>query len=103
MFRGLKKSNSETKLGDRLGFGRRSKSGVKSVQASPLPPRPNRGVGRILENIATDTNVPSLHSPRHDTDQFGNNMANKGNNIYTPLIIQGRERAPDDTDLMKRL
>ena len=88
MFRGLKKSNSETKLGDRLGFGRRSKSGVKSVQASPLPPRPNRGVGRILENIATDTNVPSLHSPRHDTDQFGNNMAS---NIYTPLIIQGRQ------------
>ena len=75
VFRGLKKSSSETRLGDRLSFGRRSKTGVKSVQASPLPPRPNRGgVGRILENIVSESNVPSLHSPRHDTDQYGNNV-----------------------------
>ena len=91
MFRGLKKSNSETKLGDRLSFGRKSKSGGggKSIQNSPLPPRPGKSlgsrnsessVGRIIENIP-DEGHPSLHSPRRDTDQFGNSCV--------PLVIKG--------------
>ena len=94
VFRGLKKSNSETKLGDRLSFGRKSKSysgggGLKSVQNSPLPPRPSKSiscrnskssVGRIIENIP-DEGIPSLHSPRQDTDQFGNSCV--------PLVIKG--------------
>ena len=87
VFRGLKKSNSETKLGDRLGFGRKSKSYSRSnsTQASPLPPRPGKvssrqgSVTRIIENIPDD-NI-SLHSPRRDTDQFGN--------AYEPLVIKG--------------
>ena len=92
VFRGLKKSNSETKLGDRLGFGRKSKSYSRSnsTQASPLPPRPGKGsssrqgsVTRIIENIPDDniSNGVSLHSPRCDTDQFGN--------TYEPLVIKG--------------
>ena len=90
VFRGLKKSNSETKLGDRLGFGRKSKSFSKTIQASPLPPRPGRvsgsrqgSVTRIIENIPDDNiaNGVSLHSPRRDTDQFGN--------TYEPLVIKG--------------
>ena len=94
VFRGLKKSNSETKLGDRLSFGRKSKSygGPKSVASSPLPPRPRPGAGscRIMENIAevggggggggAQPSV-SLHSPRRDTDQYGN--------ACVPLVIQG--------------
>ena len=92
VFRGLKKSNSETKLGDRLSFGRKSKTfcGTKSIQNSPLPPRPTKGkskpsaaVGRIIENIPDDSNpnIPSLHSPRHDIDQYGN--------ACVPLVIKG--------------
>ena len=94
VFKGLKKSNSETKLGDRLSFGRKSKTftGAKSIQNSPLPPRPTKGnkgvtsknsVGRIIENITDDNNpnIPSLHSPRRDTDQFGN--------VCVPLVIKG--------------
>ena len=94
MFRGLKKSNSETKLGDRLSFGRKSKSysgggGLKSVQNSPIPPRPHisisstnskSSVGRIIDNIP-DKGLPSLHSPRQDTDQFGNSCVS--------LVIKG--------------
>ena len=94
MFRGLKKSYSETKLGDRLSFGRKSKSytgggGLKSIQNSPLPPRPGKNlssrnskssVGRIIENIPDECH-PSLHSPRQDTDQFGNSCV--------PLVIKG--------------
>ena len=89
VFRGLKKSNSESKLGDRLGFGRKSKNFSKTIQASPLPPRPGKvssrqgSVTRIIENIPDDTiaNGVSLHSPRRDTDQFGN--------AYEPLVIKG--------------
>ena len=90
VFRGLKKSNSESKLGDRLGFGRKSKSFSKTIQASPLPPRPGKvsssrqgSVTRIIENIPDDniSNGVSLHSPRCDTDQFGN--------TYEPLVIKG--------------
>ena len=89
VFRGLKKSNSETKLGDGLGFGRKSKNFSKSIQASPLPPRPGKvssrqgSVTRIIENIPDDNiaNGVSLHSPRRDTDQFGN--------AYEPLVIKG--------------
>ena len=99
MFRGLKKSNSETKLGDRLSFGRKSKSGggCKSIQNSPLPPRPGKSlsrrnskssVGRIIENIP-DEGLPSLHSPRQDTDQFGNScvpLVIKGNGLWATCI-----------------
>ena len=89
VFRGLKKSNSESKLGDRLGFGRKSKNFSKTIQASPLPPRPGKvssrqgSVTRIIENIPDDNiaNGVSLHSPRRDTDQFGN--------AYEPLVIKG--------------
>ena len=95
VFRGLKKSNSETKLGDRLSFGRKSKTysrgvGLKSVQNSPISPRPHisisstnskSSVGRIIENIP-DKGLPSLHSPRQDTDQFGN--------YCVPLVIKGK-------------
>ena len=90
-FRGLKKSSSDTKLGDRLSFVRRSKTSKSKIQASPLPPRPSRPVGRILENVSTDhvNNVASLHSPRHDTDQFGNH-------VYTPLMITGDDDPGDD-------
>ena len=88
MFRGLKKSSSETKLGDRLSFGRKSKR--KSSIDSPLPPRPGKGrggvEGRIIENIAEDQ-LPSLHSPRRDTDQYGN-VYNK----YEPLVIRGNAK-----------
>ena len=92
MFRGLKKSSSETKLGDRLSLSRRSKSGGgrKSSIDSPLPPRPGKGRGgverTIIENIAEDqVTGPSLHSPRRDTDQFGN-VYNK----YESLVIRGK-------------
>ena len=97
VFRGLKKSNSETKLGDRLGFGRKSKSFSKTIQASPLPPRPGKvsssrqgSVTRIIENIPDDNiaNGVSLHSPRHDTDQFGN--------TYEPLVIKGNPPSSDN-------
>ena len=99
VFRGLKKSNSETKLGDRLGFGRKSKSYSRSnsTQASPLPPRPGKvsssrqsSVTRIIENIPDDNiaNGVSLHSPRRDTDQFGN--------TYEPLVIRGNTYTPAD-------
>ena len=105
VFRGLKKSNSETKLGDRLGFGRKSKSysGGKSVQSSPLPPRPGRvscsrqsSVTRIIENIPDDNiaTTVSLHSPRRDTDQFGN--------AYEPLVIKGNASPSDPCDNIKR-
>ena len=94
VFRGLKKSSSETKLGDRLSFGRKSKStgGRKSSIDSPLPPRPGKGRGgvetTIIENITEDQLAgPSLHSPRRDTDQFGN-IYNK----YEPLVIRGNVR-----------
>ena len=95
VFRGLKKSSSETKLGDRLSFVRKSKSGVggrKSSVDSPLPPRPGKGRGgveaTIIENITEDQLTgPSLHSPRRDTDQFGN-ICNK----YEQLVIRGKAR-----------
>ena len=96
MFRGLKKSSSETKLGDRLSFVRKSKSGVvggrKCSVDSPLPPRPGKGRGgveaTIIENITEDQLTgPSLHSPRRDTDQFGN-ICNK----YEQLVIRGKAR-----------
>ena len=100
VFRGLKKSNSETKLGDRLSFGRKSKSygGPKSVASSPLPPRPRPGAGscRIMENIAevggggAQPSV-SLHSPRRDTDQYGN--------ACVPLVIQGNMQPVTATGL----
>ena len=72
VFRGLRKSHSETKLSDRLSFGRKSKtfSGTKSIQNSPLPPRPTKRtvsskntVGRIIENI-TDENNPNILSKK---------------------------------------
>ena len=85
MFKGMKKSNSDSKIGlsDRLSFTRKSKhlSKVKAVVNSPLPPRPSRGsVGcktncdgraceKIPENIVCGS---SLHSPRHHPDQFDN-------------------------------
>ena len=91
VFRGLKKSSSETKLGDRLSFVRKSKSGVRERKCSvdsPLPPRPGKGRGgveAIIENIPEDQLTgPSLHSPRRDTDQFGN-ICRK----YEQLVIRG--------------
>ena len=93
MFRGLKKSNSESKLGDRLSFVRKSKSGVggrKCSVDSPLPPRPGKGRGgveaTIIENITEDqlTSGPSLHSPRRDTDQYGNIFTK-----HDQLVIRG--------------
>ena len=92
VFRGLKKSSSETKLGDRLSFVRKSKGGVggrKCSVDSPLPPRLGKGLGgvevTIIENITEDQLIgPSLHSPRRDTDQFGN-ICNK----YEQLTIRG--------------
>ena len=99
VFRGLKKSSSETKLGDRLSFSRRSKSGGgrKSSIDSPLPPRPGKGRGgverTIIENIAEDqVTGPSLHSPRRDTDQFGN-VYNK----YESLVIRGKVHLTGDS------
>ena len=93
VFRGLKKSNSESKLGDRLSFVRKSKSGVggrKCSVDSPLPPRPGKGRGgveaTIIENITEDqlSSGPSLHSPRRDTDQYGNIFTK-----YDQLVIRG--------------
>ena len=93
VFRGLKKSSSETKLGDRLSFVRKSKGGVggrKCSVDSPLPPRPGKGRGgvkaTIIENITEDqlTSGPSLHSPRRDTDQYGNIFTK-----HDQLVIRG--------------
>ena len=87
VFRGLKKSSSETKLGDRLSFGRKSKSLRKSSVDSPLPPRPGK-VRTIIENLTEDqVSGPSLHSPRRDTDQYGNVYSK-----YEPLVIRGKLR-----------
>ena len=93
VFKGLKKSNSETKLGERLSFGRKSRSsgGRKSSTDCPLPPRPGKCRGglatTIVENLTEDqVTGPSLHSPRRDTDQFGNFY-----NRYEPLVIRGNE------------
>ena len=72
MFKGMKKSKSDSKLGfsDRLSFTRklRLSSGVKNIVSSPLPPRPSRGSvdkktkqhGRACENIPENiVSVPS--------------------------------------------
>jgi len=79
VFKGLKKSNSDSKLAlsDRLSFTRKSKnpSRIKNLN-SPLPPRLgsktnryDRACENIPENIACG---PSLHSPRRDPDMFDN-------------------------------
>lgn len=99
VFRGLKKSNSDSKLGlgDRLSFGRKSKlsSGAKSIVNSPLPPRPTKGSvgsksnrhGRVFENIPENLVCgPSLHSPRRDPDQF--DIVNS----QEPLLIKGNKK-----------
>ena len=100
VFKGLKKSNSDSKLGlsGRLSFNRKSKlpSGAKSIVNSPLPPRPsNRSAGsktnrhgRAFENIPENLICgPSLHSPRHDPDQFDNV------NSQEPLLIKGNKNS----------
>ena len=95
-FKGMKKSNSDSKLGlgDRFSFTRRSKQqmGTKSFVNSPLPPRPAMGSVRgktnrhetaceiICENIVIG---PSIHSPRGDPDPF-DNVHSKD-----PLLIKG--------------
>ena len=99
VFKGLTKSNSDSKLGlsDRLSFNRKSKlpSGGKSIVNSPLPPRPSKGSagsktnchGRAFENIPENLICgPSLHSPRHDPDQFDNA------NSHEPLLIKGNKK-----------
>ena len=93
VFKGLTKSNSDSKLSDKLSFIRKAKlpSGVKSIVTSPLPPRPSKGSagsktnrhGRAFENIPENLICgPSLHSPRHDPDQFDNA------NSQEPLLIK---------------
>ena len=99
MFKGLKKSNSDSKLAfsDRLSFTRKSKnpSRIKNL-SSPLPPRPSKGsVGsktnchvRACENIPENIACgPSLHSPRRDPDQFDNV------NSQESLYIKGNKKA----------
>ena len=98
-FRGLRKSNSDSKLGlsDRLSFNRKSKAktGGKPIVSSPLPPRPSKGSagsktnhhGRACENIKENIiSGPSLHSPRRDPDQFDNV------NSQEPLLIKGNKK-----------
>ena len=98
-FRGLRKSNSDSKLGlsDRLSFIRKPKQevGAKSIVHSPLPPRPTKGSagsktnrnGRAWENIPENViSGPSLHSPRRDPDQFDNV------NSQEPLLIKGNKK-----------
>ena len=99
MLKGMKKSNSDSKIGlsDRLSFTRKSKhlSGVKSIVNSPLPPRPSKGSvgsktnchGRACENIPENIACgPSLHSPRHGPDIFDNV------NSREPLHIKGNNK-----------
>ena len=98
-FKGMRKSNSDSKLclSDRLGFSRKSKekSGGKTIVTSPLPPRPTKGSAgsktnrhvRACENIPENIiSGPSLHSPRRDPDQFDNV------NSQEPLLIKGNKK-----------
>ena len=98
-FKGMRKSNSDSKLSlsDRLSFTRKSKvkSGAKTIVTSPLPPRPTKGSagsktnhqGRACENIPENIiSGPSLHSPRRDPDQFDNV------NSQEPLLIKGNKK-----------
>ena len=98
-FKGMRKSNSDSKLSlsDRLSFTRKSKvkSGGKTIVTSPLPPRPTKGSagsksnrqGRACENIPENIiSGPSLHSPRRDPDQFDNV------NSQEPLLIKGNKK-----------
>ena len=98
-FKGMRKSNSDSKLclSDRLSFTRKSKekNGGKTRVTSPLPPRPTKGSAsskpnhhvRACENIPENIiSGPSLHSPRRDPDQFDNV------NSQEPLLIKGNKK-----------
>ena len=100
MLKGMKKSNSDSKIGlsDRLSFTRKSKhlSGVKSIVNSPLPPRPLRGSvgnktnchGKACENIPENIVCgSSLHSPGHHPGIFDNVKQQE------PLHIKGKRNA----------
>ena len=97
VFKGMKKSKSDSKLVDMLSFIRKSKcaSGPKSNVSSTLPPRPSKGsVGsktnchvRACENIPENIACgPSLHSPRHHPDIFDDV------NSREPLHIKGNKK-----------
>ena len=100
VFRGLKKSNSDSKLvrGNRFRFNHKTKhpTGAKSIVNSPLPPRPSKGSvagktnrhGRVYDNIPEDIVCgPSLHIPPHATGQVGNSIC------QAHLLIIGSERS----------
>ena len=89
VFKGLRKSNSDSKLGlrDRLSFARKSK--LRNTPDSPLPPRPNkRSVGTKTNGIKCENIQENIISgPMSDISKYAHG---KGNQIFcqTAVVIQ---------------
>ena len=104
VFRGMKKSNSDSKLGlgEKLSFRKKTKipssNSKSSIVNSPLPPRPYKGSanakstrpGKVFENIPENLVFgPSIHSPRRDPDIYDNPKSTEllrvEGNIFNPI------------------